>query len=327
MNKHTSTITVTVATLIATGAAAAADDQAVSEQGAEQLQEIVVTGSNIPTAVGAAATPVTVIGQHEIEESGINSNMLELLRKSVPAIAGRSNAGNSNANNVNQNTAGGSRVQIRNLDTLVLVNGRRLASSGINAVGGKDFVDVNRIPAAAIQRLEVLTDGASAIYGADAVGGVVNIILKSDVQGIEAGTRYGSADEGYKERSAYVTAGAGRPGARFTATASWSKTDPLFQSPRPFSSDYIGKLTSFPGVANGALLNPSLQSPSQTNPTGANAVAGSMADLVANGTYIAANNPSIAPGISSQFNAAPYQTLLLQQDQRAFVSNGSAELL
>jgi len=135
------------------------------------VESIVVTGSNLPTTPDAVAVPVTILGAEQIEQTGITSNVLEILRKAIPSFAGRGNTGNSNANNTNQNTAGGSQVLLRNLDTLVLINGRRVATNGINAIGGKSFVDVNQIPAAAIDRIEVLTDGSSAIYGSDAIGG------------------------------------------------------------------------------------------------------------------------------------------------------------
>jgi len=81
------------------------------------LEAVVVTGSNLPTAPDEVAVPVSVLGADLIDRAGVNSNVLEVLRKSLPSFAGRSNAGNSNANNNNQNTAGGSQVQLRNLDS------------------------------------------------------------------------------------------------------------------------------------------------------------------------------------------------------------------
>ena len=294
-----------------------------------KLQEYVVTGSNIPTAADATTVPVSIVGRQEMEQTGLNSNLLELLRKDLPSIAGRSNTGNTNANNTNQVTAGGSQLAIRNLDTLVLINGRRLATSSVNGIGGKNFVDINEIPVAAIERIEVLADGASATYGSDAIGGVINIILKSDFQGAEFGGRYAIASSAgqYSERSAYVTAGAGNGAVNLTVSGSWSKTDPLYQSQRPFSQNFTGKTTVFPGVAGGDFLNPAYNSPKQNTPVGTAATATSLAALVANGTYLAPTNPAIAPGIAYQFNAAPYQTILLAQDQRAAVLDGSADLI
>jgi iron complex outermembrane receptor protein len=296
---------------------------------------VVTTGSNIPTAADAMAVPVVVLGQHDIAQTGLNSNLLEILRKRIPAFAGRSNAGNSNATNTNQSTAGGSQIALRNLDTLVLINGRRVATSGINGNGGKSFVDINMIPAAAIERLEVLTDGASAIYGSDAIGGVVNIILKSNYQGGEVGGRYAvTSNTGrYSERSGYFVAGARVGDTSLTATGSWSKTDPLFQADRNFlysrynaagvldpthASDPVNAQlkpgTTFPGFVAGNYLKPGLNSPSSANPTGTAATAANMAALVANGTYIAAGDASIP-----LFDVAPYTNILMSQEQRSAV--------
>ena len=294
------------------------------------LSTFVVTGSNIPTAADAAAMPVTILGQQEIQRTGLNANLLEILRKDMPLVIGRSSVGDSNANNTNQVTAGGSQIALRNLDTLVLVNGRRLATSSVNAIGGKNFVDLNQIPAAAIERIEVLAGGASAIYGSDAIGGVVNIILKSNFHGEEIGGRYAVATSSghYSERSAYLVAGAAAHGISLTVTGSWSKTDPLFQKDRPFSHPFTGKTSTYPGVAGGALLNPSLSTPSQTNGTGASATAPNLAALIANGTYWAATDSRLVPGgLANQFDASPFQTMLVRQDQRGISANGSAALI
>jgi len=303
---------------------------------------VVTTGSNIPMAADAAAVPVIVLGQQDIAQTGLNSNLLEILRKRIPAFAGRSNAGNSNATNTNQSTAGGSQIALRNLDTLVLINGRRVATSGINGNGGKSFVDINMIPAAAIERMEVLTDGASAIYGSDAIGGVVNIILKSSYEGGEVGGRYAvTSNTGrYSERSGYFVAGAKVGSSSLTATGSWSKTDPLFQADRNFQySRYnaagvldpvhaadplnanLKTTTTFPGFVAGNYLNPGSNSPAASNPVGAAATATSIANLVANGTYVAAGSTGIP-----WFDVSPYTNILLAQEQKSAVVSFSADL-
>ena len=290
---------------------------------ATQLSTVVVTGSNLPLAADTADIPVVVIGQRQLQQTGLNANLLEILRKRIPAFSGRSNAGSTNATNTNQNTAGGSQLALRNLDTLVLVNGRRLSTSGINGIGGKSFVDINQIPAAAIERLEVLTDGASAIYGSDAIGGVVNIILKSDYQGAEFGGRYAfTSNSGhYSERSAYVVAGASADHVHLTVTGSWSKTDPLWQNQRAFINPNLRAGTTFPGFVSGNYLAPAYASAAAHNPTGAGATATGMPDLIANGTYLAAGSASIP-----LFDVAPFQTILLQSEQRAAIVNGSVDL-
>lgn len=287
------------------------------------LATLVVTGSNIPRAADTSDVPVVVIGQQQLQQTGLNANLLEVLRKRIPAFSGRSNAGSTNATNTNQNTAGGSQIALRNLDTLVLVNGRRLSTSGINGIGGKSFVDINQIPVAAIERMEVLTDGASAIYGSDAIGGVVNIILKSNYEGAELGGRYAfTTNTGhYAERSAYLVTGASVDQAHLTVTGSWSKTDPLWQYQRPFINPNRRTGTTFPGFVSGNYLAPAYASAAAHNPTGTAATATGMADLIANGTYLAAGSAAIP-----LFDVAPFQSILLQSDQRALIVNGSYDL-
>ena len=326
---HNHGIRIVVAMLAASAAVAgarAADTPAAAPEPSVEIEAIVVTGSSIPTTPDAVAVPVVTLSAAQLDATGNTSNALEMLRKAIPAFEGRSNAGDSNANNNNQNTAGGSQLQLRNLPTLVLINGRRVANSGIGAINGKNFVDVNQIPAAAIDHIEVLTDGASSIYGSDAIGGVVNFILKSDYEGFTAGARDASASD-YGEKSGYATGGAKLGNLSIVATASITHTDPLGQADRSFSSPFLGHAgaTTIPGVVAGGNdeLSPALNSPSQKNPTGINATAGSLASLVSNGTYL----PTTPSAISGAFNLAPYQTMLLKQDVGSFAATFDLPLI
>jgi iron complex outermembrane receptor protein len=306
--------------------AAVADEPAAAAAPDNQgLVEIIVTGSNLPTTPDAVAVPVLTVDAEQMAHVGVSANALEILRKAIPAFAGRSNAGNSNANNNNQNTAGGSQVQLRNLPTLILINGRRVANAGIGGLNGKNFVDVNQIPAAAIDHIEVLSDGASSIYGSDAIGGVVNFILKSDSHGVTVGGRDGTATGGYNERSVYVSGGTKLGTVNITATGSVSRTDPLFQDSRSFTSPLYGKTSAIPGVVAGGndILANGVNSPSEKNSVGASATAGSIASLVSNGTYL----PTTPGAISAGFDVSPYQTLLLKQAQDSFVASLSSELM
>jgi len=131
---------------------------------------------------------VIVLGRKQIENTGLNSNMLRLCARVCPLRRAQQH-GNSNAQNTNQFTAGGSQLHCA-ISRPWCWSTPRMATSSVNGVNGKNFVDINQIAAAAIDRIEVLTDGASAIYGSDAIGGVVNIITKSNYQGAEAGGRY-----------------------------------------------------------------------------------------------------------------------------------------
>src|SRR5256886_9501260 len=180
--------------MVAVSAEPQSDTAAATEpEQAQGLAEVVVTGSLLPTTPDQVAVPIITLDAKTMEQNGVTTNALEILRKSVPAFAGRSNAGTSNANNDNQRTGGGSQLQLRNLPTLVLINGRRVAIHAIAATNGKNFVDVNQIPAAAIDHIEVLTDGASSIYGSDAIGGGVHLLPKSAKHGAKAGGRLCSA--------------------------------------------------------------------------------------------------------------------------------------
>ncbi len=308
----------------------AADEKTAADPTAEapagEPVEIVVTGSRIPTPIDKVAAKVTIVDAEAIEKAGVSTDVLDILRKTVPAFQGRGNTGNSNANNNNQNTAGGAQLQLHNLDTLVLVNGRRVAISGIAAIGGKAFVDVNQIPPSAIDHIEVLADGASAIYGSDAIGGVVNIILKSNYEGADIGIRDGEATGDYRERSAYFTAGTAWHDLHATVSGSWSKTDPLYQNRRSFSTPLIGRVSVVPGTIGGAtaaILAPGLNTPSAKNPTGVNATAGSLAALVTNGTYFSSTNAAIA----NTYDISQFQTLLLGTEQKAVSVNLNYEII
>ena len=138
-------------------------------------------------------------------------------------------------------------------------------------------MDVNQIPLAALQTIEVLTDGASAIYGSDAVGGVVNVKLKHDFQGLEIGGRYARSTRAgdYTQRSAYLVAGAKADRISLTVSASKSDITPLFQAERPFSNPQRGKSATISGALGQsstsfptAFLRPGLNSPSLVTPTG-----------------------------------------------------------
>lgn len=312
-----------------------------------ESQTIIVTGSALPTTPDQVAVPVSVINADSITKGGVSGNALELVRKQIPSFAGRSNTGNSNANNTNQNTAGGSQAQLRNLDTLVLVDGRRVAVNAIAGLGGKVFVDLAQVPVGGIDRVEVLTDGASAIYGSDAVGGVINFITKQHYEGVSVDGRYGFADGGYREKSANFTVGHNfTDDLNVTLAGSYSKTDPLFQNQRKFTSPFYSTATAVPGsVVNSGLfgvLAPGVNSPSQNNPTGVAATAPNFAALVANGTYIntptttspqttpatATSNIAVAgTGIGGTYDLSQFQTLLLQQDQKAFAGSVYAHII
>ncbi|MFZ6758310.1 TonB-dependent receptor plug domain-containing protein [Undibacterium sp. Ji50W] len=301
------------------------DRQAEPGTSETKTQQVVVTGSSMPVDPDKVAVSVVMVDAEQMAKTGVSSNLLDILRKQIPSFQGRGNAGSSNANNTNQNTAGGSQVQLRNLDTLILVNGRRLAISSIAGIGGKAFVDVNQIPPSAIERIEVLPDGSSAIYGSDAIGGVVNIILKSNYNGAELNGRYATAND-YSEQSTSFTLGKNLGAFNLTVSGSESSNTPLYQRQRPFSTPITGRISVVPGTIGGAspgILAASIDTPGNNNPTGAGAISSSIAALFANGTYV----PASTAGIANSYDISQFQTLLLKQEQRALSANLTGDLI
>lgn len=156
---------------------------------------IIVTGTNI-RGVGNGASPVTVINRTDIDRSG-RGTIAEVLSTLPQNFGGSGTEDTSLASSDRTvlNTGLGSSVNLRGLGsdaTLTLVNGRRVAGSG----GKGDFTDLSAIPTGAVERIEVMSDGASALYGSDAVGGVVNVILRKDFNGSETRARIGSVTSG-----------------------------------------------------------------------------------------------------------------------------------
>jgi iron complex outermembrane recepter protein len=157
------------------------------------VDEVVVTGSRIRRQDFTANSPIFTVGQEEFTDTGTIGveTILNQLPQFVPAVT---QFNTTDVQNTAQNTVGASTVSLRGLGanrSLVLVNGRRPMPVNPTMV-----VDTNSIPAAAVQRVEVISGGASAVYGADAVGGVVNFMLKDNFEGAQIESRYSDTQEG-----------------------------------------------------------------------------------------------------------------------------------
>ena len=195
-----------------------------------QTQTIEVTGSRIKRADAEGALPVSTFTRADIDASGAVT-VAEFVRTLTFSTDGqfRPQSGSS--------AQGFSGVSLRGLGerrTLVLVDGRRVAKSP--ATG--QSADVNSIPMAAVERVDVLTDGASAIYGSDAIGGVVNFILRKDFEGMHvmAGTTNPSI-KGGNRNEASATFGAGNDKARILAGVSKTSRDIVFVRDYPWGAD------------------------------------------------------------------------------------------
>ena len=191
----------------------AAGAHAQGQPAAGQVDEVVVTASRVQTSGFTAPTPTTVVGSADIQARGA-TNVADVINE-VPAFrASQTPAAASRGGT----TSGGTFLDLRGLGaiggpptarTLVLVDGRRFVTS--NASGQ---VDLNLIPSALVERTEVVTGGASAAWGSDAVAGVVNLILKDRMQGLEGAVSYGISDHGDYEEYAVNIAGGLKLGER-----------------------------------------------------------------------------------------------------------------
>ncbi|WP_186763548.1 TonB-dependent receptor plug domain-containing protein [Shewanella algae] len=167
----------------------AADDA----QATEQVERIEVTGSRIKRTDMENASPVVVMSAADIEKGGFNSV------QDVLGNLSQNSGGSMTQQEVHGFTPAASSVNLRGVGAgrvLTLINGKRVPKYPFGAGGTDSFVDTANIPLGAIERIEILTTGASAIYGSDAMGGVINIILKKDVEQTTFKYRFSDTDEG-----------------------------------------------------------------------------------------------------------------------------------
>lgn len=209
---------------------------------------IVVTGSRIRGA--PIASPVITIDQEDIRNAG-QATMGDVVRSIPQSFGGGQNPGiGLNVPAINGTSlGGGSSINLRGLGsdaTLTLLNGKRLAYSS-----SRQSIDVSTIPIGALDRIEIVADGASALYGSDAVGGVANIILKRDMDGFETRARVGgSTDGGYSQQQFAATGGAtwGRGG--FIAAYEFNRNTAVDAADRDYAATRSPGLTLYPAAHN-----------------------------------------------------------------------------
>jgi len=204
--------------------------------GTPSIDEVIVTGSHIKGIQGQT-NAVIVIDRAQIDQSGYSStpDLFRSLPQNFQSGGAIEDGAYGNNGAVGNNMSYGSGVDLRGLgpsSTLVLLNGHRLAPTAYGT-----FVDVSQIPLAAVERVEILTDGASAIYGSDAVGGVVNIILKKNYSGADSTVRYGATTSGGRaEAMAAQTLGGNWRSGNAVGTVQFQKQDSLRAKDRDFTS-------------------------------------------------------------------------------------------
>lgn len=209
------------------------------DQEQDAVEDIVVTGSRIRQPGFVASSPVTSVGAEEIalDQPFSVEELIKDLPVALPAIGP----------GVNNGSGGGATIDLRGLGTnrtLVLVNGRRVVPFNLAGV-----VDTNSIPVALIERVDLVTGGASAVYGADAIAGVVNFILKDDFEGVEFQSSWGISEYGDAERRRNdLTVGGNFADGRGNAFGSigWTENGRLNQDRRPYGVRAIGAINGLP---------------------------------------------------------------------------------
>ncbi|MEO6800488.1 MAG: TonB-dependent receptor [Rhodanobacter sp.] len=228
-----------------------------SSSNAKQLKTIVVTGSAIPRIDTETPSPVNVITAQQIQRSGLTT-----VSDVVRSISADNSGSIPNAFS-NGFAAGAAGVALRGLtvdSTLVLIDGHRITNYPVADDGARTFVDLNTIPLAAVERIEVLKDGASAVYGADAIAGVVNIIMRPSFQGVEATADAGTSEHGGGfTRKATLLAGGGdleKDHYNGYLSVQYQKDNPIWTRQRGFPFN-TGDLSSIggPGLGGPAARN------------------------------------------------------------------------
>lgn len=218
-----------------------------NEKAEEKIERVEVTGSRIRRTDMEGVAPVTVITAEDLEQSGFTS-MEDMLQASV------GNTGRTIEGNESSWTQGAHTINLRGMGanrTLVLVNGKRIPQYPTATGGSTNFVDISTFPSSAIERVEILSGGASAVYGSDAVGGVVNIILKRSYEGSALNLRGEKTHEGGRDRQrASFTTGFESDFGQTLFVADFAYDQMLRRSERNFTnrwgidSNLIGSSTS-----------------------------------------------------------------------------------
>jgi len=238
-----------------------------SAQGSAEVERVIVTGANIPTAEETGPNPVDTYRPSDIEKLGIrNATDLQTF---LPQEAG----GTVNLN-IGNGGDGSVQINLRGLlpkETLILVDGKRFAYGSLGVAGFSQGQDINLIPFPMVDHIDILKDGASAVYGSDAVTGVVNFFLIHKFRGLEIGGSYGNTNLGASndmgEWEAWLKAGTGDNKTDIVVVADfWERTGGLFSRDRDLSANaffipfggFDARSGNFPGRVQGRRLIPRL---------------------------------------------------------------------
>ena len=296
-------------------------------------ERVIVTGSNIPTSEETGPNPVDTYRVEDIQKLGVR-NTTDLLTN-LPQEAGGT---------LNQNIGNGGdgtvQVNLRGLlpkETLVLIDGKRVAPGSLVTGGANGGVDINLIPFPMIDHIDILKDGASAIYGADAISGVFNIILIHKFRGLEIGGSWGNTNLGAsndaREAEAWLKAGTGDDKTDIVVIADFYDRTGLFSRDRNISSNgnfkFFGgadaRSGNFPGRVGGFRLIPSLFFSGNTPPPH------SAPNAATSPFYQSANAPGLGSlaypdGNYQFFNFAAFTPAIPPADRQSYYASFTRDL-
>lgn len=304
---------------------------------AVQLDTVEVTGSRIRLNAGEApAVPVFTLDRIQLEQLGVNrlADIRQAIPQLAPAIGFNDNLSNGGPSRGQQVSTSFNLRGLGGNSTLVLIDGHRVPHSGQEApggAGGREDFNVDGIPISAIERVEILPQGASAVYGSEAIGGVVNIILKKNYTGAELSINYdNSFDKDIGDTSISLTAGFARGKLHTFLTASWEQQNSLMARDRWFTA--TSDTTVFGAAAQSAFF---LSQPpagtgllaSTTSPQ--NTGQANLPGLTSNFVLIPAGSRGASPLASyatgaygTRYDTANYATLIDPARRRSFVIKG-----
>ena len=291
-----------------------------AQQTAQRTEKIEVTGSNIRRVEGETALPVTVIRAEDLQAQGVTNaeDALQRIASNQTSLGITQSIGST--------TGSAAVADLRGLGptrTLVLLNGRRIANQ---AYTGVEAPDLNMIPIAALDRIEILRDGASAVYGSDAIGGVINFITKRDFTGGEVSVEYHKPEsKGGEETRATASIGVGsleKQRFNFLGIVDWRKQDVLTALDRPFAATGI-----FPehgvtiGGTSGTGFPANFTQPTRTPPLGTrNPFAPACRPELGTVQLAAAGT------LQCRFDFTQYIDLIPENERKSFFGKGSLAL-
>jgi iron complex outermembrane receptor protein len=236
-----------------------------AQQAADEIEEVIVTGSYLRGSPLDAPSPVTIVDRTSIEAQGA-AQIWDVIKNLEINSGSITNEGAEGGTATMGTLSGTANVNLRNLgenSTLTLVNGKRQVSAATTTPSGGEFVDINSIPLVMVDRVEVLTDGGSALYGSDAVAGVVNVIMRTQFEGLEI---YGDiqgvekAGDLFDQTASVIYGWASDSGdTHFVISGEMFRRDPVpVEFARYFdeNSEFTGTVGSIPGSASQTAADP-----------------------------------------------------------------------